>query len=148
MADRYNRPSKELLAAGPKARDNSAEAGRGHRGARAGHFVRRPNSALVASGVFINNLWSPAASGCTPPVIAPAERRVFGSIAAGGKEDVDRAVGAARRALEQGHRGRPTATERGRLRSQLARNVGDHAEELAQKEARDTGKRSNRRPTT
>jgi aldehyde dehydrogenase (NAD+) len=93
-----------------------------------------------AKGVFINNRWSPAASGRTLPVVAPAEGKVFTSIAAGGKEDVDRAAAAARAALEDGAWGRLTATERGRLLSKLALKVADHAEELALTEARDTGK--------
>ncbi len=94
----------------------------------------------AAKGVFVNNRWSPAASGRTLPVVAPAEGRVFASIAAGGKEDVDRAVAAARAALETGGWGRLTATERGRLLTKLAQKVADHAEELAMTEARDTGK--------
>ena len=65
---------------------------------------------------------------------------MFASIAAGGKEDVDRAVAAARAALETGGWGRLTATERGRLLTKLAQKVADHAEELAMTEARDTGK--------
>ena len=48
--------------------------------------------AAPAKGVFINNRWSPAASGRELPVIAPAEGKPFTAIAAGGKEDIDRAV--------------------------------------------------------
>jgi len=93
-----------------------------------------------AKGVFINNRWSPAVSGRELPVIAPAEGRAFTAIAAGGKEDVDRAVAAARSALEDGAWGRLTATERGRLLSKLSQKIADNAEELALTEARDTGK--------
>ena len=49
-----------------------------------------------AKGVFVNNRWSPAASARTLPVTAPAEGAVFTAIAAGGAEDVDRAVKAGR----------------------------------------------------
>ncbi len=92
-----------------------------------------------AKGVFINNCWSPTTSGRTIPVVAPAEGKVFAEIGAGGKEDVDRAVSAARAALD-GAWGRLTATDRGRLLSRLAQKIADNAEELAKTEARDTGK--------
>jgi aldehyde dehydrogenase (NAD+) len=64
----------------------------------------------------------------------------FAAIAAGDAYDVDLAVSAARNAVEHGAWGRLTATERGRLLSRLGGLVADHAEELAQIEARDTGK--------
>ncbi len=93
-----------------------------------------------AKGVFINNRWQPGASGKTIPVVAPAEGEVFASIAAGNAADVDAAVGAARTAAEDGPWSRLSATERGRLLSKLALAIADNAEELAQLEARDTGK--------
>lgn len=93
-----------------------------------------------AKGVFINNAWRPAASGRVLDVYAPAEGRVFAQIAAGTAPDVDAAVKAARFAVEEGAWSRLTATERGRLLSKLAVAVADRAEELAQLEARDTGK--------
>ncbi|MGL4975256.1 MAG: aldehyde dehydrogenase family protein [Bosea sp. (in: a-proteobacteria)] len=93
-----------------------------------------------AKGVFINNRWQPSLSGKSIPMIAPADGRAFASIAAGNKDDVDLAVTAARTALENGAWGRLTATERGRLLMRLGRLVDDNAEELAQLEARDTGK--------
>ena len=94
----------------------------------------------AAKGIFINNRWAPAASGRTLPVIAPAEGVAFAAIAAGGAQDVDRAVAAGRAALEGGAWGRMSATERGRILSRLARLIADNAEELALLEARDTGK--------
>lgn len=94
----------------------------------------------AAKGVFIDNDWRPAASGRTVSIVAPAEGIVFAEIAAGDAEDVDRAVKAARRAVEGGAWGRLSATERGRLLSKLAIAIADHAEELALLEARDTGK--------
>ena len=94
----------------------------------------------AAKGVFINNRWAPAASGRTLPVIAPAEGVAFTAIAAGGAQDVDRAVAAARAAFEDGAWGRLSATERGRLLSKLGHKIADNAEALAQIEARDTGK--------
>ncbi len=93
-----------------------------------------------ANGVFINNRSVPAASGRTLPVIAPAEGAAFTTVAAGGFEDIDRAVAAARAALEDGAWGRLPAVERGRLLARLGQKIADNAEDLARLEARDTGK--------
>lgn len=97
-------------------------------------------STAPAKGIFINNRWQPGASGKTIAVVAPAEGVVFAAIAAGNAADVDAAVKAARAAAEGGPWSRLSATERGRLLSKLALAIADHAEELAQLEARDTGK--------
>ena len=112
-----------------------------------GDFERKPGKEAMtelvvkpASGVFVDNRWSPAASGRTIPVVAPAEGREFTAIAASGPEDVDRAVTAARRALDDGAWGRLSATERGRLLTKLGQKIADNAEALAETEARDTGK--------
>ncbi|WP_294641144.1 aldehyde dehydrogenase family protein [uncultured Aureimonas sp.] len=94
----------------------------------------------AAKGVFIDNRWHAPASGRTVPVVAPAEGTVFAEIAAGGAEDVDRAVKAARKAAEGGAWGRMSATERGRLLTKLALAIEANAEDLARLEARDTGK--------
>jgi aldehyde dehydrogenase (NAD+) len=91
-------------------------------------------------GIFIDNKWRAPEEGRTLEVIAPALGEAFTTIAAATKPDIDRAVAAARRALETGAWGRLAAAERGRLLSRMATVVADHAEELAQLEARDTGK--------
>jgi aldehyde dehydrogenase (NAD+) len=93
-----------------------------------------------AKGVFIDNQWRPSVSGRTLPVIAPAEGIVFASIAAGDKADVDLAVAAARCAFEGGAWSRLAAFERGRLLAKLGRLIEERADEIAQLEARDTGK--------
>ena len=93
----------------------------------------------LAKGIFINNRWQPGASGKTIEVVAPADGRVFAMIAAGNAADVNAAVKAARAATE-GAWGRLSATERGRILNKFAIAIADHAEELAQLEARDTGK--------
>ena len=97
-------------------------------------------SARPAQGIFINNRWQPGASGKTIPVVAPANGQVFANIAAGNAADVDLAVKAARAGAEGGAWSRLSATERGRILSRLALLIADHAEDLAQLEARDTGK--------
>ena len=95
---------------------------------------------MARTGILIDNRWRDAESGQTIPVIAPAEGKEFGRIAAAGERDVDAAVAAARRAVETGAWSRLTAVERGRLLSRMAEVLADHAEELAALEAKDTGK--------
>ncbi len=95
---------------------------------------------MSRTGILIDNQWRAALDGGEIEAIAPATGEVFGRIAAGTAADVDAAVTAARRALETGAWGRMSAVERGRLLSRMAVVIADHAEELAQLEALDTGK--------
>jgi aldehyde dehydrogenase (NAD+) len=88
---------------------------------------------------LINGEWVNAAGGETLPVIDPSTGQAFDEIPRGGREDVDRAVKAARAALA-GPWGRMTAAERGRILHRMSQLVLARAEELAQLEARDTGK--------
>jgi len=87
----------------------------------------------------IGGRWLPAQDGRTIPVISPADGEAFDHIPRGGAHEVDLAVAAARASLE-GPWGRMTATERGRLLVKIGEAVLAHEEELAQLEARDTGK--------
>jgi aldehyde dehydrogenase (NAD+) len=96
-----------------------------------------------ANGIFVDNAWRAATTGRTVPVYAPAEGKVFAAIAAGNAADINAAVAAARRALEQGACGRMTALERGRILSKIAQRIADNADELSLIEARDTGKPMN-----
>ena len=89
--------------------------------------------------LFIGGRWLPARDGRTLPVVNPSTGETFDQIARGTAHEVDLAVHAARDALD-GAWGRLTATERGRLLVRLGTRVLDHHEELAQLEARDTGK--------
>ncbi len=82
----------------------------------------------------------PAADGRTFETIDPATARPITHVAQAGAEDVDRAVEAARRALEDGPWGRASAAERARLLNRLADLVEGNAEELAQLESLDNGK--------
>jgi len=77
------------------------------------------------------------------PVVDPSNGEIFGSLARGTAPDIDRAVAAARAALGEcfdGPWGRLSAAARGRLLQKLGQSVAAHADELAQLEARDTGK--------
>jgi aldehyde dehydrogenase (NAD+) len=81
----------------------------------------------------------PAAEGRWFDVVDPSDGQVFGRLARGESIDIDNAVKSARQAFD--HRwGATAAFERGRLLMQWSRLVLEHAEALAQIEARDTGK--------
>ncbi|MEO8807776.1 MAG: aldehyde dehydrogenase family protein [Burkholderiaceae bacterium] len=88
---------------------------------------------------FIAGEWSPGSSGETLPVIDPSTGEVFEQLQRGNAADIDRAVAAARAALE-GDWGRMTAVDRGRVLSRMSQIILSRSEELAQLEARDTGK--------
>ncbi len=89
--------------------------------------------------LFIDGQWVAAASGETLPVIDPSTGEVFDQLARGSATDVDRAVAAARASLN-GPWGRLNATERGRILLKMSALILARGEELAQLEARDTGK--------
>ncbi len=82
----------------------------------------------------------PAADGRTFQTIDPATEKPIAEIAHAGTEDVDRAVGAARRALEQGPWSKAPAADRARLINRFADLIEEHASELAELEALDNGK--------
>ena len=88
---------------------------------------------------FIGGQWLAAASGETLPVIDPSTGEVFDQLARGNAADIDRAVAAARVALD-GPWGGFTATERGRVLQKMSALILARHEELSQLEARDTGK--------
>jgi acyl-CoA reductase-like NAD-dependent aldehyde dehydrogenase len=81
-----------------------------------------------------------AADGRTFETVDPSTGRVITRVAHAGAEDVDRAVRAARSALENGPWSKLPAAERARLLNRLADLIQDHAEELAELEALDNGK--------
>ena len=88
---------------------------------------------------FIAGEWTPGASGETLPVLDPSTGEVFDQLQRGNAADIDRAVAAARVALE-GDWSRLTAVERGRVLSRMSQIMLSRSEELALLEARDTGK--------
>ncbi|HMB77085.1 MAG TPA: aldehyde dehydrogenase family protein [Kiloniellaceae bacterium] len=96
--------------------------------------------AKSAGECFIGGTWAPAASGETLEVLSPSDGIAFTRIAAGGEEDIDRAVKAARAAFDGGAWSKLTATERGRLLMRLGEKIADNHETIAALEARDTGK--------
>ena len=81
-----------------------------------------------------------AADGRTFDTIDPATARPIASVAHAGAEDVDRAVGAARAAFDDGRWSGVAAAERTRRMLALADSIEEHADELAQLESLDNGK--------
>jgi phenylacetaldehyde dehydrogenase len=90
--------------------------------------------------MLINGKWVEAASGKTFPTYNPATGDVLAQIAAGDREDIDRAVRAARTAFENGPWRRLSPSERGRLIWKVADLLEQNLEEFAQLESLDNGK--------
>jgi phenylacetaldehyde dehydrogenase len=90
--------------------------------------------------MLIGGKWVEAASGKTFTTYDPSTEEALVEVAAGDKEDVDRAVRAARHAFEEGPWRRMTASERGRAIWKFADLIEKHAEEFAQLETLDNGK--------
>src|SRR5258705_9734563 len=89
---------------------------------------------------LINGKWVPAASGKTFDVFNPADASVLARAAESDKEDIQRAVAAARRAFESGPWRRMTPSERGKLVWRIGDLILQHADELAEIESLDNGK--------
>ena len=97
-------------------------------------FISKPKKLLI------NGQWVEAASGKTFDAINPATEQAMAQIAEGDKEDINRAVAAARKAFEDSAWSRATPAERERLLLKLADLVEANADELAQLESLDNGK--------
>ncbi len=98
-----------------------------------------PETALKAELNLIDGRDAAASGGRTLDVLCPSDGLPFAAIQRSGKEDVDAAVDAARRAFD-GAWGRLTAIERGRLLIRLGQAIAERVEELGALESRDTGK--------
>jgi phenylacetaldehyde dehydrogenase len=90
--------------------------------------------------MLINGKWVEAASGKTFPTYNPATGEVLANVAEGDREDVDRAVKAARAAFETGPWSKMSPAARQKLMWKLADLIEKHAEEFAQLESLDNGK--------
>nr|KAF6281976.1 aldehyde dehydrogenase 2 family member [Myotis myotis] len=91
--------------------------------------------------IFINNEWQDAVSKKTFPTINPSTGEVICQVAEGDKEDVDRAVKAARAAFQLGSPWRRMdASNRGRLLNRLADLIERDRTYLAALETLDNGK--------
>jgi phenylacetaldehyde dehydrogenase len=90
--------------------------------------------------MLIDGKWVEAASGKTFPVYNPATGEVMAQVAESDKEDIHRAVTAARQAFDSGPWRKMTPSERGRLIHRLGDLLEAHSEEFAQLESLDNGK--------
>jgi aldehyde dehydrogenase (NAD+) len=100
--------------------------------------VRQPR--IQHTDCFINGRWVPSVSGKTFETINPATEEVIAEVAEGDKEDIDRAVKAARAAFEKGPWAKMDARDRGRLMFRLADLIEEEIDELAALESLDNGK--------
>ncbi len=101
---------------------------------RVQEFVGKPRK------MFIGGKWVEAASGKTFPSYNPATGEVMARVAEGDREDINRAVKAARKAFESGPWPAMSASQRGRLIWKLGDLIEERLEELAQIESLDNGK--------
>jgi len=97
-------------------------------------FLDKPRKMLI------NGQWVNAASGKTFPTYNPATGEVLAQVAEGDREDIERAVKAARKAFDHGPWRQMTAAERARLIWKLADLIEAHTEELGYLESLDNGK--------
>jgi phenylacetaldehyde dehydrogenase len=93
-----------------------------------------------ARQMLINGKWVNAVSGKTFPTYNPATGDVLTQVAEGDREDINRAVDAARAAFDHGPWRKLSPSERGRMMWKLADLVEKHGEEFAQLESLDNGK--------
>ncbi len=90
--------------------------------------------------MLIDGEWVDAASGETFESVYPGTGEVIARVAAAGREDVDRAVAAARRAFDGGDYRKMNGADRGRLLWRIADLMEKNIEELAELETLDNGK--------
>ena len=89
---------------------------------------------------YINGKWIDSTSKQFVDVLSPSDNKVFAKIQNSNSEDVDNAVNSARVAFESGEWSKLTAVDRGRLLCQLSSEILKNKDELADIEAKDTGK--------
>jgi len=100
----------------------------------AAEFFAKPHKLLI------DGKWVEARSGKTFEVFNPATGQVIANVADGGKEDVDLAVKAARKAFDTGPWSRMSPSERAKLMWKLADAIDAIADEMALIETLDNGK--------
>src|SRR5215471_18330910 len=97
-------------------------------------FVKKPRKMLIGGQ------WVEAASGKTFDTYNPATGEVLAKVCEGDREDIDRAVKAARKAFDEGPWPDMLPADRARLLWKVADLVDQHHEELAELETLDNGK--------
>ena len=89
---------------------------------------------------FIGGAFAPALSGETMPTVNPATGKEIARVASCGREDVDKAVAAARKAFESGAWSRMHPSERKKILMRFIGLIEKHQVELAVLESLDSGK--------
>jgi phenylacetaldehyde dehydrogenase len=97
-------------------------------------FLSKPRPMLIG-GKWVNS-----ASGKTFETYNPATGEILARVAEADREDIDRAVKAARKAFEAGPWPEMSPSERGRLLWKLSDLIAQHRQELAELETLDNGK--------
>ncbi len=90
--------------------------------------------------MYIDGEWTNGSEGQTMESINPATGKAWASFACTSKDDVERSIVAARRALNEGPWSTMTATQRGKLLYKLADLVEKNAGKLGEYETTDSGK--------
>ncbi|CAN5513583.1 aldehyde dehydrogenase DhaS [soil metagenome] len=93
------------------------------------------NVQLLIAGELVDS-----AGGETFESTNPASNETIASVAKAGKEDVDRAVSAARKAFDEGPWPKMSPYERGRVIQRIADRIRERADEIARLESMDSGK--------
>ncbi len=101
---------------------------------KAVEFISKPKQLLI------NGRWQHAVSGKTFPVINPANGEIIAQAAEGDSADIDKAVNAARQALDHKSWANMTPSDRGKLVWRIGDLILKYADELAELEALDNGK--------
>jgi betaine-aldehyde dehydrogenase len=99
-----------------------------------------PGLAMKRYRMYINGDWSESRTGRWFSVIDPSTEETIAEAPDAGEADVEAAVQAARTAFDSGPWPQTTAQERGRLLFRLAERVRREAPQLAELEARNSGK--------
>ena len=90
--------------------------------------------------LFINGEWVASSSNKTIPVYDPSTEEIIAQVPDANADDVNRAVGAAKAAFEDGPWATTTPQERGRVLFRLAEKIRQKSAMLAELECRNTGK--------
>ncbi|MGH8595017.1 MAG: aldehyde dehydrogenase family protein, partial [Gammaproteobacteria bacterium] len=106
------------------------------------YSLTQPVSRFISATkkLLIDGEWVSAASGKTFPVYNPATSEVIAQVAEGDREDINRAVKAARRAFESGPWPAMSPSQRSKLIWRIGDLILDHLDELAELESLDNGK--------
>lgn len=105
-----------------------------------GRLAAAGKEKIMKSELFINGQWRATMSGNTFDAVDPSDNSVFHQVSAGGAEDIDAAVVAARTAFDDGPWPRMTGAERAVILRKMGDDIVVRTDELARLEVRDNGK--------